>query len=43
MIPGPLIILLAVLFHWFVLGQDSGVEWWTFVVLIVRHCQTKLA
>ena len=34
-IPGPLIILLAVLFHWFVLGQDSGVEWWTFVVLIV--------
>ena len=35
MIPGPLIILLAVLFHWLVLGQDSGVEWWTFVVLIV--------
>ena len=34
-IPGPLIIFLAVLFHWFVLGQDSGVEWWTFVVLIV--------
>lgn len=34
-IPGPLIILIAVLFHWLVLGQDSGVEWWTFAVLVV--------
>jgi uncharacterized protein YqgC (DUF456 family) len=34
-IPGPLIILMAVLFHWFVFGQESGVGWWTFAVLIV--------
>jgi uncharacterized protein YqgC (DUF456 family) len=33
-IPGPLIILIAVFFHWFVLGQESGVEWWTFVALV---------
>ena len=33
-IPGPLIILIAVLFHWFVLREESGVEWWTFVVLV---------
>ena len=33
-IPGPLIIILAAVFHWFVLGQGSGVEWWTFAVLI---------
>jgi hypothetical protein len=34
-IPGPLIILMAVLFHWFAFGQESGVGWWTFAVLIV--------
>ncbi|MEM8593091.1 MAG: DUF456 domain-containing protein [Pseudomonadota bacterium] len=33
-IPGPLIILIAVVFHWLVLRQESGVEWWTFVVLV---------
>jgi len=33
-IPGPLIILMAAVFHWFVFREGSGVEWWTFVVLI---------
>ena len=41
-IPGPLIILLAVLFHWFVLGQSSGVEWWTLVVLIILLIATQI-
>jgi len=33
-IPGPLLILMAAVFHWFVFREGSGVEWWTFVVLI---------
>jgi uncharacterized protein YqgC (DUF456 family) len=33
-IPGPLIILIAVVFHWLMLGQESGVDWLTFVVLV---------
>ena len=33
-IPGPLIILLAAVFHWFVFREESGVEWWTFAILI---------
>jgi len=33
-IPGPLLILMAAVFHWFVFREASGVEWWTFVVLI---------
>jgi len=33
-IPGHLIIVMAAVFHWFVLREASGIEWWTFVVLI---------
>jgi uncharacterized protein YqgC (DUF456 family) len=33
-IPGHLIIVVAAAFHWFALREASGVEWWTFVVLI---------
>ena len=33
-IPGPLIILIAVVFHWLMLGKESGVDWLTFVVLV---------
>ena len=33
-IPGPLLILMAAVFHWFVFREGSGVEWWTFAVLI---------
>lgn len=40
-IPGPLIILIAVLFHWFVL-QQSGVEWWTFVVLVALIAASQI-
>ena len=32
-LPGHLIILLAAVAHRLMLGQASGVEWWTFVVL----------
>jgi uncharacterized protein len=41
-IPGPLIIAMAVLFHWFVLRQESGVEWWTFVVLIALIAASQI-
>lgn len=41
-IPGPLIILIAVLFHWFVLRQESGVEWWTFVVLVALIAASQI-
>lgn len=34
-LPGHLIIFFAALAHWLMLGEDSGVEWWTFVVLAV--------
>ncbi|MFN2242886.1 MAG: DUF456 domain-containing protein, partial [Anaerolineae bacterium] len=33
-VPGHLIIVMAAVFHWFALRAASGVEWWTFVVLI---------
>ena len=33
-IPGPLIILLAAVFHWFVFREESEFEWWTFAILI---------
>ena len=33
-IPGHLLILMAAVFHWFVFREGSGVEWWTFAVLI---------
>ncbi|GAA5482221.1 DUF456 domain-containing protein [Haloferula sargassicola] len=32
-LPGHLFILGAAVWHWFVFRGDSGVEWWTFVVL----------
>jgi len=41
-IPGPLIILIAVLFHWFVLRQESGVEWWSFVVLVALIAASQI-
>jgi len=31
---GALLILMAAVFHWFVFREGSGVEWWTFAVLI---------
>jgi len=33
-IPGPLLILMGAVFYWFVFREGSGVEWWTFAVLI---------
>ncbi len=33
-LPGHLIIVVAAVFHWFALREASGVEWWTFAVLI---------
>ncbi|BCX48645.1 conserved hypothetical protein [Haloferula helveola] len=33
-IPGHLFILIASIFHYFAFRPDSGVEWWTFVVLV---------
>ena len=32
-LPGHLILFFAAGAHWLMLRQDSGVEWWTFVVL----------
>jgi uncharacterized protein YqgC (DUF456 family) len=32
-LPGHLILFFAACAHWLMLRQDSGVEWWTFVVL----------
>ena len=32
-LPGHLIILIAAIGHRLMLGRDSGVEWWTFVIL----------
>ncbi|NCF13595.1 MAG: DUF456 family protein [Verrucomicrobiaceae bacterium] len=32
-LPGHLILFFAALGHWLMLRGDSGVEWWTFVVL----------
>jgi uncharacterized protein YqgC (DUF456 family) len=32
-LPGHLLIFLAAIGHWWMLGDDAGVEWWTLVVL----------
>ncbi|NNC90809.1 MAG: DUF456 domain-containing protein [Akkermansiaceae bacterium] len=32
-LPGHLLIFLAAAAHWWMLGADAGVEWWTLVVL----------
>ncbi|MBT8043369.1 MAG: DUF456 domain-containing protein [Verrucomicrobiae bacterium] len=32
-LPGHLILFFAAFAHWLMLREDSGVEWWTFVVL----------
>lgn len=32
-LPGHLILFFAAFAHWLMLGDDSGVEWWTFVTL----------
>lgn len=34
-LPGHLMILIAAIGHRLMLGSDSGVEWWTFVVLVL--------
>jgi uncharacterized protein len=41
-IPGPLIILMAAVFHWFVFREASGVEWWTFAVLIALLAASQI-
>lgn len=41
-IPGPLIILMAAVFHWFVFREGSGVEWWTFAVLIALLAASQI-
>lgn len=41
-IPGPLIILIAVVFHWFALGQASGVDGWTIVVLVALIAASQI-
>ena len=32
-LPGHLLIFLAAAAHWWMLGEEAGVEWWTMVVL----------
>ena len=34
-LPGHLIILIGALAHWFMRGKDSGLEWWSFVILVL--------
>lgn len=34
-LPGHLILFFAALAHWLMLGEKSGVEWWTFTILAV--------
>lgn len=34
-IPGHLFILLAAIGHWLVFGAGSGLEWWSFLVLVL--------
>lgn len=34
-LPGHLILFFAALSHWLMLGEKSGVEWWTFTILAV--------
>ena len=41
-VPGQLIILLAVVFYRFALGEASGVEWWTFAVLIALLAASQI-
>lgn len=41
-VPGQLIILMAVVFHWLVFREASGVEWWTFAVLIVLLAASQI-
>jgi len=41
-VPGQLIILLAVVFHWFAFGEASGVNAWTFVVLIALFAASQI-
>ena len=33
-IPGQILIVLAGVAHWWVKREDSGLQWWTFVVLV---------
>lgn len=41
-IPGHVVILLGAISHRLVFGADSGVEWWTFVVLGVLLAASQL-
>lgn len=41
-LPGHLILFFAAVAHWLMLRQDSGVEWWTFVVLGVLLILSQL-
>ncbi len=41
-LPGPLIILIQALFHWFLFREASGVEWWTFAVLIALLAASQI-
>lgn len=34
-LPGHLLVLIAAGAHWLMLGDDSGVGWWTLIVLLV--------
>ena len=34
-LPGHLIILIAAIAHWLMLRGDSGLRWWSFVILVV--------
>jgi len=41
-LPGHLIVFFAAVAHRLMLGEDSGVEWWTFVVLGVLLCISQM-
>ena len=34
-LPGHLILLIAAVAHWLMLGKNSGLQWWSFVVLVL--------
>jgi uncharacterized protein len=34
-LPGHLILLIAAVAHWLMLRADSGLQWWSFVILVV--------
>jgi uncharacterized protein YqgC (DUF456 family) len=42
-LPGHLLIFVAAIVHWWILGEDAGVEWWTLVVLGVLLIFSQVA